>query len=145
MIICLKHDQEGDRNMKLSLYMHETMADLKINFNKSEIPMINDRENQGPFYADIFNCQVCFLPKYLGVSTSPSRFNIIDWLPLEEKNVKRLDVWKGVTMSIASKSTMISVSLNNSPIYHMFIYLSPKTVIKRLDKVRRTFFWKGEV
>ena len=65
--------------------MHEMMADLKINFNKSEIPMINDRENQGPFYADIFNCQVCFLLKYLGVSTSPSRFNIIDWLPLEEK------------------------------------------------------------
>jgi hypothetical protein len=40
--------------------------------------MINDHENWGPFYADIFNCQVGFLPKYLGVSTCPSRFNIID-------------------------------------------------------------------
>jgi hypothetical protein len=38
---------------------------------------------------------------------------------------------------------MISDSLNNSPIYHMFIYLSPKTVTKRLDKVRRTFSGMG--
>lgn len=46
-------------------------------------------------------------------------------------------------MSIAGRSTLISSSLNNTPLYHMSIYLLPKTVIKDLDKVRRTFFWQG--
>lgn len=46
-------------------------------------------------------------------------------------------------MSIAGRSTLISSSLNNAPIYHMSIYLLPKTILKRLDKIRRTFFWQG--
>jgi hypothetical protein len=36
-ILCLKHDLEGARNMKLLLYMFEMIAGLKINFSKSEI------------------------------------------------------------------------------------------------------------
>lgn len=42
----------------------------------------------------------------------------------------------------ADRSTLICSSLNNPPIYHMYIYLLPKTVVKDLDKVRRTFFWQ---
>jgi hypothetical protein len=28
-------------------------------------------------------------------------------------------------------------------VYQMSIYLLPKTVVYRLDKIRRTFFWQG--
>jgi len=120
------------------------MAGLKINFNKSEVVMINDEECWGQTYAEIFNCQIGSFPiKYLGVPVSPSRLHVCDWVPLIEKSNKRLDVWKGSSMSIARRSTLISSSLNNAPIYHMSIYLLPKTVIKELDKVSRTFFWQG--
>ena len=44
-IVCLKHNLEGARNMKLHLYMYELMAGLKINFYKSEVPIINDNAN----------------------------------------------------------------------------------------------------
>jgi hypothetical protein len=44
-IICLKHDLEGARNLKLLLYLYEMMAGLKINFHKSEVMTINDEEN----------------------------------------------------------------------------------------------------
>jgi hypothetical protein len=40
-IICLKHDIEGAKNMKMLLYMYELMAGLKINFLKSEVLTIN--------------------------------------------------------------------------------------------------------
>lgn len=107
------------------------LAGLKINFNKSKIIMINDCENLAPVYAELFNCQIGYFPiKYLGVSVSPSRLHVIDWRPLMEKNSKRLDVWKGSSMSIAGRSTLISSSLNNAPIYHMSVYLLTKTVIK---------------
>jgi hypothetical protein len=45
-------------------------------------------------------------------------------------------------MSIAGRKTLIDSSLNNTLIYQMFIYLLPKTLIYKLDKIR-TFFGKG--
>lgn len=81
--------------------------------------------------------------KHLGVPVSPSRLHVRDWLPLLEKTAKRLDVWKGSSMSIASRSSLISSSLNNAPTYHMSMYLLPKTVVHNMDKARRTFFWQG--
>jgi hypothetical protein len=44
-IICLKHDIEGAKNMKLLLYIYELIAGLKINFSKSEVITINDEDN----------------------------------------------------------------------------------------------------
>lgn len=84
-----------------------------------------------------------FTIKYLGVPVSPSRLHVSDWVPLTDKSAKKLDVSKGGTMSIAGRSTLISSSLNNAPIYHMSIYLLPKTILNRLDKIRRSFFWQG--
>lgn len=57
-IVFLKNDVERAVNMKLLLYLFELLASLKINFNESEIFMVNDEENWGNIYAEIFNCQV---------------------------------------------------------------------------------------
>lgn len=93
------------------------MAGLKINFSKSEIVVINDFDNVASSYAEIFNCQIGYFPiKYLGVPVSPSKLHVVDWLPLVEKNAKRLDIWKGSSMSIAGRSTLITSSRNSAPI-----------------------------
>lgn len=140
-IVFLKHDMEGATHIKFLLYLFEMLVGLKIDFNKSEILMINDEDNRGNLYAKTFNCQTGSFPiRYLGVPVSPSKLRVRDWLPLVEKGNKRLDVWKGGSLSIAGRSTLISASLNNSPIYHMSVYLLPKTIVKNLDKTRRVFF-----
>jgi hypothetical protein len=106
--------------------------------------MINDEENWGQQYAEIFNCQVGLFPiKYLGVPVSPNRLKVSDWLPLLEKGNKRLDVWKSGHLSIVGRSTLISASLTNAPIYHMSVYLLPKSTINTMDKTRRTFSGKA--
>jgi hypothetical protein len=46
-------------------------------------------------------------------------------------------------MSIVGRTTLINSNLNNAPIYHMSIYLLPKSIIYKLDKIRRRFFWQG--
>jgi hypothetical protein len=46
-------------------------------------------------------------------------------------------------MSIAGRTTLVNSSLISSFIYHMSMYLMPKTVVEELDKQRRTFFWQG--
>jgi hypothetical protein len=74
---------------------------------------------------------------------SPSRLHVADWLPLVYKSAKKLDVWQGGSMSIAGRTTLIRASLNNAPVYHMLIYLFPKTIHNKLDKLRTVFFWQG--
>jgi hypothetical protein len=101
-IIFLKHDFEGAAYMKVLRCLFEKLAGLKINFNKSEIYMINDEGDWGQAYAELFKCQIGFFPiKYLGVPVSPSRLKVKDWLPIIDKSNKRLDVWKGGTLSLA--------------------------------------------
>lgn len=46
-------------------------------------------------------------------------------------------------MPIVGRSTLISSSLNNSPIDHVSVYLLHKTIVSKMDKNRRSFFWHG--
>ena len=143
-IICLEEDYENARNMKILLYTYEIMTGLKINFSKNEVILINGDHNMNMLYAELFNCQIGTFPlKYLGVPISPSRLHVKDWAMLEEKNEKKLAAWKGKALSIAGRTTLINSSLSNSSIYHMSMYLLPKTTSDRLDKQRRSFFWQG--
>jgi hypothetical protein len=95
-------------------------------------------------YAEIFNCSVGIFPlKYLRVPISAARLHVTDWIKLEEKSAKKMDVWQGGSLSMGGRKELINSSLSNSSIYHMSMFLIPKTNIKRLDKLRRTFFWQG--
>jgi hypothetical protein len=143
-IMCLKDDMQKARNMKFLLYLYEQMAGLKINFSKSEISMINGDDMLGLQYAELFNCQLGGFPiRYFGVPVSPSKLHIIDWAPLLEKNKKTGHMERGGAMSIAGRTTLINSSLTSTFIYHMSMYLLPKTIVNELDKQRRKFFWQG--
>ena len=130
--------------MKL-LYLYEVMSGLKINFSKSEVILINGDDSKCLQYAELFNCQIGTFPiRYLGVPVSPYRLHVKDWTPLlEKKNERKLQTWKGSPLSIAGRTTLINSSLSSSFIYHMYIYLLPKTIVDSLDKQRRQFFWQG--
>jgi hypothetical protein len=126
------------------LYMFEKMSGLKINFDKSEVILIGGDNALASQFADLFNCQVGLFPmQYLGVPIAPGRLHVIDWARLEDKYAKKMDVWQGSSLSMAGRTTLINASFVSSTLYHMSMYLVPKTVIKRLDKNRRKFFWLG--
>jgi hypothetical protein len=144
-ILCLEENMDKARNVKFMLYLFEQMSGLKINFDKSEIILIGDDNNLAVQYVDLFNCQVGLFPMmYLGVPIALGRLHVIDWARLEEKYGKKLDIWQGGALSMAGRTTLINASLVNSTIYHMSMYLLPKTIIKRLDKYMSKFFWQGE-
>jgi hypothetical protein len=125
------------RNAKLLLYIYEQMSGLKINFDKIDVILVGGDNNLASSYADIFNCQVGIFPlMYLGVPVSASRLHVIDWIKLEEKLGKKLDTWQGSYLSIGGRSTLIKASLSNSVIYHMSIFLLPKTTVEKMEKIR---------
>jgi hypothetical protein len=143
-VLCLENNFEKARNVKLLLYMFEKMSGLKINFDKSEVILIGGDNALASQFADLFNCQVGLFPmQYLGVPIVPGRLHVIDWARLEDKYAKKIDVWQWSSLSMAGRTTLINASFVNSTLYHMSMYLVPKTVIKRLDKNRRKIFWQG--
>jgi len=92
----------------------------------------------------MFNCVIGSWPiKYLGVPVSGLRLHVMDWVPLDEKLVKRSDGWKGSVLSIGGRTVLIKSCLSSIPIYCMSMYLLLKTIIKRLDRTRKRFFWQG--
>jgi hypothetical protein len=64
-------------------------------------------------------------------------------LKLEEKSAKKLDTWQGGGLSYGGRTILINAILINSSIYHMSMFLMPKTTTKNLGKQRRKFFWQG--
>lgn len=67
----------------------------------------------------------------------------MDSLSLDEKLLKRLDGWKGNTLSIGGRLTLVMACLSSIPIYSKSMYVLPKTILKRLDRTRKSFFWQG--
>jgi hypothetical protein len=139
-IICLEHDLTKARNMKLLLYMFEQMFGLKNNFEKSEVVLVERDDIIVVSYANISNCQIGSFPlKYLGVPLSANMLHMANWFRLE----KKLDIWKGNSLSSGGRTILINSSLSSTAVHHMSMFLMPKTAIHRMDKVRRRFFWQG--
>jgi hypothetical protein len=63
----------------------------------------------------------------------------------KKKGAKKPDIWQGNSLSIAGRTTLINSSLNNSTIYHMSMFMLPKTVIKEWIKVEENSFSKEGV
>ncbi|XP_071688327.1 uncharacterized protein [Rutidosis leptorrhynchoides] len=70
---------------------------------------------------------------------------LIDWKPVIEKFHKRLSDWKARTISFGGRLTLVKSVLNSLPLYYFSIYRAPSCVIKKLECVRRNFYWGGNI
>jgi hypothetical protein len=120
------------------------MSSLKINFGKSEIIMVSLDEQKTLLFSELINCASGSWPiKYLGVPVSGSRLHVKGWMSLNDKILKRLDGWQSTSLSYGGKLILLNACLSCIPTYAMSMYLLPKTVVKKIDIVRKRFFWQG--
>ncbi|KAK1612124.1 hypothetical protein QYE76_035797 [Lolium multiflorum] len=90
-ILLLQDDAQQAVNLKLLLYIFESMSGLKINFEKSEVMMILEDDTKQNFYAELFNCQKGNWPiKYLGTLVYARRASVSDMRFLGEKTKKKM-------------------------------------------------------
>jgi hypothetical protein len=70
------------------------MSGLRINFEKSEVLMIQLDDSKMHQYADLFNCQTSSWPiSYLGTHVCARRTNVAEMKFMEDKMKKRMDGW----------------------------------------------------
>jgi len=79
----------------------------------------------------------------LGLPLHIGRSRRVDEQALIDKIGARLPGWKGRLLTRAGRLTLINSVLTSIPVYHMTVFPLSKWAIKRIDRIRRNFLWKG--
>ncbi|KAA3462827.1 putative Transposon TX1 [Gossypium australe] len=94
--------------------------------------------------ANFCKCKIGVLHMcYLGIPLGAGLRRVATWEVVIEKFRKKLSGWKCRSMSWAARIVLINSVLSSLPIYFMSLFQAPKTIIKRIDKIRRNFLWGG--
>jgi hypothetical protein len=94
---------------------------------------------------NVFLAKIGAFPcRYLGLPLHIKKPHRMDFVPLLDKVGGKLLGWKGKLMTKAARAQLVKSVLTPIVTYHAMVFPFPKWLIKKIDKLRRNFFWKGE-
>jgi hypothetical protein len=118
---------------------------LKVNLNKTEIFPIRCDETTVTKVLLHFPRKIGKFPgNYLSLPLHTRKLRRVDVQPLLDKIGGRIPGWKGKLLSMAGGETLVKCVLSSQPIYHLTVFPIQKWLLKQIDKMRRSFLWKGE-
>lgn len=80
---------------------------------------------------------------YLGMPLDWKYKEVEIWDNIIERYEKRLAQWKAQYLSLGGRVTLINSVLDSLPTYIMSLFHIPASVVKKLNRLRRDFLWKG--
>ena len=93
---------------------------------------------------EAFQCPIKSFPcTYLGLPLHTRQLCRVDIQPIIDKIGARLATWKGKLLNRAGRLRLINTVLTSLPMYHLTVFRLQKWAIKKIDKMRRGFLWKG--
>ncbi|GKA71287.1 putative RNA-directed DNA polymerase, eukaryota, reverse transcriptase zinc-binding domain protein [Tanacetum coccineum] len=140
------------RNLSRILTYFHLASSLKVNFNKSKLFGIGVSSSELNSIACSIGCQPSQLPcTYLGLPIGANMSRTTNWSTLSHVQLvinppnflKRLSNWKCKTLSYGGRLTLIKSVLGSLGVYFFSIFKSPVSIIKKLESIRRNFFWGG--
>ncbi|WVZ83331.1 hypothetical protein U9M48_030492 [Paspalum notatum var. saurae] len=142
--IFLKASKEDVQALANILDTFSRCSGLKINLNKIEMYPIHCHGLPLSEILQSFPGKVTSFPgKYLGLPLHYRQLRKVEVQPLLDKINGRLAGWKGKLLSKAGRETLVKTVLSSQPIYHLTVFLAQKWLIKKIDRIRRSFLWKG--
>ena len=95
--------------------------------------------------ASFVGARESFPCRYLGLQLHTRSLQKVHVQPLIECIGQRLPSWKGRMLNRAGRLTLVTSVLSSMPTYHLTVFLLAVWARKQIDKIRRSFFWKGDV
>lgn len=127
--------------MKNVLLLFQVITGLSINFSKSVIYHAYDDKSTRTGMK-ILGCQEGQLPfKYLGDWIGVEKKASLKWNSMVDQVKVKLKGWKCNNLNMAGRMVLIRSSLDSIPIYWFSLHKIPKKIIKRIDGIRRNFFF----
>ncbi|RVW47728.1 Transposon TX1 uncharacterized 149 kDa protein [Vitis vinifera] len=121
----------------------EAISGLKVNLNKTEAIPVGEGIPMETLVA-VLGCKIGSLPtSYLGLPLGAPYKSIRVWDAVEERFRKRLSLWKRQYLSKGGRLTLLKSTLSSLPTYFLSLFVIPKRVCARLEKIQRDFLWGG--
>ena len=131
--------------MKDILKMFGEVTGLVTNLEKSSIHPIRCESIDLDHVLQPFSGSRGIFPcRYLGLQLHTRPLQKIHVQPLIEKIGQHLPGWKGRLLSRAGRLTLVTSVLSSMPTYHLTIFPLATWARKQIDKIRRSFLWKGD-
>ena len=129
-------------SLKIMLRLFSAVSGLQINFQKSSWIPINQSPEEVQISSAILGCSLSDFPvTYLGLPLTINRPTSAAFMPLIERLESKLEGWKSKLISRGGRLLLMNAVLSAIPIYYMGSFVLPKWVIKRIDRIRRSFLW----
>nr|GEW74325.1 RNA-directed DNA polymerase, eukaryota [Tanacetum cinerariifolium] len=114
---------------------------LKINLQKSQVLGVGIHRDVVNHGASLIGCDVIHTSfTYLGVTVGDHMTRNSAWASIIQKIQARLSKWKGKTLSVGGRLTLLKSVLGTDPLYTMSIYKAPKGVLHVMESIRSKFF-----
>ncbi|XP_022031034.2 uncharacterized protein LOC110931974 [Helianthus annuus] len=136
--------QSNARNIRRIMHYFALVSGLRLNYRKSSLYGVGVAMEETEGMAAEIRCQAGVFPfVYLGIKVGANMNKFSNWSPVIDAFEARLSQWKANTLSVGGRLTLIKSVLDNLPTYYFSLFKAPKSVIDRLDQLRRNFFWRG--
>lgn len=117
---------------------------LVVNVNKSACFPIRCEDLDVPQIMHFFNCPIKNFPcTYLGLPLHLRKLGRVEVQPLVEKVAARLPTWKGRFLNKCGRLRLVNAVLTSIPVHFLSVFVLKKWAIRKIDKVKRSFLWKG--
>ena len=126
------------------LQVYAELTGLKINRSKSAFVPVSVPPHLTQVIQNILQSPEEKLPiKYLGLPLSIKKPNKLAFQPMLQSVQKIMEGWKSNFLSYGGRITLVKAVLSAIPIHFMQALRLPKGIIKHIDKMRRSFLWRG--
>jgi hypothetical protein len=137
----LKEDVDA---VRMILEAFGRFSGLHINLQKSSIhPIRCEGIDIDHVLSSFGGTRGAFPCRYLGLQLHTRSLQKVHVQPLIERIGQRLPAWKGRWLNKAGRLTLVSAVLSSMPTYHLTVFPLAASARKKIDKIRRSFFWKG--
>nr|GEX91746.1 putative RNA-directed DNA polymerase, eukaryota, reverse transcriptase zinc-binding domain protein [Tanacetum cinerariifolium] len=132
------------KNLSIILTCFHLASGLKVNFSKSKLFGIGVSSSELNSIASSIGCQPSLLPcTYLGLPIGANMSRCRNWSSLVDRFQKRLSNWKSKTLSYGGRLTLIITVLGSLGVNFFSMFKAPVSIVKKLESIRRNFFWGG--
>ena len=132
------------RNLMGVLKCFEKASGLKINLSKSSLYGVGVSQQEVDAMASLLRCRSGKLPfVYLGLPVGSNMNRVASWNVVVEKFKEKLSNWKARTLSFGGRLTLVRSVLGSLSLYYFSMFRAPASVIQKLERVRKNFFWGG--
>lgn len=132
------------RELKAILQTFATASGMEVNPRKSRIYFFNTPPITQRNIVRILGFQSGTLPtRYLGAPLSEKIIRQASWQDLLDKIKSRLNDWTFRSLNFPSRLTLVKSILQAMPVYLFSVLAAPKSVIKQIKTIQRTFLWGG--